>query len=252
MNNEASDLMIKNIKEKTLVIIPAFNEAEMILTVVDRIKKININYIVVDDCSYDSTTFLLKENNINFVSNKKNLGLSSSIRTGMKYALEHGYEYCIQFDGDGQHDANTIEKMIKKANEGYDIVLTSRFLNQNQKKSVLKSFAWSIFKLFFKIKGKVNITDPTCGLRMYNKDFMKIYVNFKKFEVEPSTILFCCKKLNFSVTEIPTIVEERKTGESSFKNPTHIVKYMYRQIARLLITTNFWKVNKISLNDNDS
>lgn len=246
MNNDNSFDLVKG---KTLVIIPAFNEAEIILTVVERIKKINLDYLVVDDCSYDSTTFLLKENNVNYISNKKNLGLSNSVREGMKYALKHGYEYCIQFDGDGQHDENTIQEMIKKASQGYEIVLTSRFLNSNLKKSALKSLAWSIFKLFFKIKGKVKITDPTCGLRMFNKDFMEIYVNFKKFEVEPSTILFCCKKLNFSVTEIPTIVKERETGESSFKNPVHVVKYMCRQIRRLLITTNFWKVKRISLDD---
>ena len=78
MSNGNLDLI-----KKTLVIIPAFNEAEIILSVVDRIKKINIDYVVVDDCSYDSTTFLLKENNINHISNEKNLGLSNSIREGM-------------------------------------------------------------------------------------------------------------------------------------------------------------------------
>lgn len=141
MNNEASDLLTKNIKEKTLVIIPAFNEAEMILTVVDRIKKINIDYVVVDDCSYDSTTFLLRENKINYISNEENLGLSNSIREGMKYALEKGYEYCIQFDGDGQHDEKTIPEMIKKAEEGFDIILTSRFLKGSLKKGMFKKIA---------------------------------------------------------------------------------------------------------------
>ena len=136
MSNGNLDLI-----KKTLVIIPAFNEAEIILSVVDRIKKINIDYVVVDDCSYDSTTFLLKENNINHISNEKNLGLSNSIREGMKYGLKNGYEYCIQFDGDGQHDEATIPEMIQKAKEGYNIVLTSRFLNSNKKKNPLKSVA---------------------------------------------------------------------------------------------------------------
>lgn len=240
MNNNQNNF---DIFSKTLVIIPAFNEADIILSVVERINKIGIDYLVVDDCSYDSTTFLLRENKVNHISNKQNMGLSGSMREGIKYALNNGYEYCIQFDGDGQHDENTLIRMINKAKEGYDIVLTSRFLENTQKKNKLKTLAWAIFKLFFKAKGKINITDPTCGLRMYNKKFMEKYANFEKFEVEPSTILFCCKKLNYSVVEIPTVVKNRETGESTFKNPIKVVKYMFKQIRRLLFTTYFWKVD---------
>ncbi len=86
---------------------------------------------------------------------------------------------------------------------------------------------------------KVEITDPTCGLRMFNKRFMKYYVKFPKFEVEPSTIAFAIRRLKVNVKEVPTTVYERTEGESHFKSKYKIYRYMMRQIRRLTFTSYF-------------
>lgn len=65
---------------------------------------------------------------------------------------------------------------------------------------------------------KYEIHDPTCGLRMYNRRFMKYYVKYKKFEVEPSTIAYSIRKLKIKIKEVPTVVYERTAGESQFKH----------------------------------
>lgn len=111
-----------------LVIIPSYNESLTIVDVVEKIKKVdNVDYLVIDDFSFDTTDIICKKNNINFIKNESNLGLSKSMRVGMEYALKNNYKYCIQFDGDGQHDALTIRKMIDIVeNQDIDIVLTYR------------------------------------------------------------------------------------------------------------------------------
>lgn len=242
--------MNKNkVNKKILLIIPAFNEAGIIFNVIKEIKSnTNYDYLVINDCSYDSTELILKDNNLNYVSNIKNLGLSKSMRVGMQYALDNGYDACIQYDGDGQHSLDSIPLMIEKYNQGYEIVLTSRFFDEDKNKKIneskLKKIAWKIFITIFEKKSKMHITDPTCGLRLFNRRFMEQYVQNSKFEVEPSTILYCIMKMDFRVVEIPTVVKERVTGKSTFSSLLKICKYMFVQLRRMLFTTYFWKYHK--------
>lgn len=113
---------------KLLVIIPAFNEGKVILNTVNKVIDAGLDYVVVNDCSYDATDLICKENKLNYISNVKNLGLSKTMREGFKYALENNYEYSVQFDGDGQHDINTILEMYNIINnKNIDIVLANRF-----------------------------------------------------------------------------------------------------------------------------
>lgn len=235
---------MNNNKKECLVLVPAFNESKSILEVAKKLKKINeVDFLVVDDFSYDDTDILCEKNKVPYIRNNKNLGLSKTMRTGMAYALENGYSYCIQFDGDNQHDASSILPLIEEVKKGYNIVLTSRF-KKGADKPILKGIVWKIFMFLFKRKTKLNITDPTCGMRIFDKKFMKSYVDFPKFEVEPSTIMYCVSKMKFKISEIPTIVYERKVGESLFKTPSAIIKYVLKQLRRMTFTTLFWKYHK--------
>ena len=234
---------MKNNK-KLLVIIPAFNEAKNIKTVVDNVKNHKYDYLVVNDCSYDATDLICEKENYNFISNDKNIGLSKTMRNGFRYALENEYEYAVQFDADGQHEILTIDSMLKKAEEGYDIVSSSRFMDSYDHDEKTKVFIWRIFRRLIKKYCKTLITDSTCGLRMYSEKFMKAYVDIPKFEVEPSTIAYSIKKLGMKFIEVQTIVHERMNGESYFKNKKKIIGYILKQIRRLTITTRFWRYHK--------
>ena len=104
---------------KVLLIIPAYNEEENILNTVNTIKKCNsdVDYVVINDGSKDNTLKVLKENNINHVNLIHNLGIGGAVQTGYKYAKQNDYEIAIQFDGDGQHDANFINTICKPLEE---------------------------------------------------------------------------------------------------------------------------------------
>ena len=89
---------------RVLIVIPAYNEEESIVAVAKTVSDAGWDYVVINDGSTDSTLQLCKDNGINVVSLPQNLGIGGGVQTGHKYALEHGYDIDIQFDGDGQHD----------------------------------------------------------------------------------------------------------------------------------------------------
>ena len=105
---------------KTLVIIPAYNEEESILRVVRNLENADIDcdYVVINDCSKDSTGKILDDNNINHIDLPVNLGLTGAVQTGYKYAYYNNYDAAIQFDGDGQHLPEYIPSLVKEIENG--------------------------------------------------------------------------------------------------------------------------------------
>ena len=115
--------------EKVLVVIPAFNEEANIEMVVEELirKCPELDYIVVNDGSRDRTAQICREKGYQLLDLPVNLGLAGCFQAGMKYAWNKGYKYAIQFDGDGQHRPEFIGAMKAKMDEGYEIVIGSRW-----------------------------------------------------------------------------------------------------------------------------
>ena len=91
---------------KVLIIIPAYNEAENIIGVIENLRNnySMFDYVVINDGSKDNTAKICRQNHYNIVDLSINLGLAGAFQTGMKYALYHDYDYAIHYDGDGQHN----------------------------------------------------------------------------------------------------------------------------------------------------
>ena len=121
-------------REKVLIVIPAYNEEANIGTVVKELVQNypEFDYIVVNDGSRDQTARICREHGYQLLDLPVNLGLAGCFQAGMKYAWQRGYSYAIQFDGDGQHRPEYIESMRKKMDEGYEIVIGSRFINEKK------------------------------------------------------------------------------------------------------------------------
>lgn len=118
---------------KVLVIIPAYNEEENIL---DTIKDLEEHFpqadrIVINDASYDETKSVLEKNKVDYIDLPVNLGIGGGVQTGYMYAYERGYDIAVQMDGDGQHCAAELEKIIQPIAEGAaDVVIGSRFIKK--------------------------------------------------------------------------------------------------------------------------
>ena len=229
---------IKDIKNKNksdvLLVIPAYNEADSIERVVDELieRYPELDYVVVTDGSTDGTDKICAKRGYNALNLPINLGLTGCFHNGMIYAYAHGYKYAVQFDGDGQHRPEYIEAMRKKAEEGYDIVMGSRFIGLENKMGGMRNLGSKLIRAAIFLKTGAKVTDPTCGLRMYDRRIIRMFARLNYLAPEPDTIAILIKH-GARVAEVPVRVAERESGRS-YLNPVNAAKYMKKMLSSIL------------------
>lgn len=122
---------------RLLIVIPAYNEEENIVRVVDDLTRRfpQYDYVVVNDGSRDKTAALCRAHGYRLIDLPVNLGLAGAFQTGLRYAADNGYDCAMQLDADGQHRPEYIPAMLEELEDGADIVIGSRFLTvKNQKR----------------------------------------------------------------------------------------------------------------------
>lgn len=206
---------------KILMIIPAYNEEGNILNTVNEIKKyrkFDLDYIVINDGSKDNTKKVLVDNKINFIDLSNNLGIGAAVQTGYKYAYYNDYDIAIQFDGDGQHDIDYVDRLINSiVKDGYDMVVGSRFIGDESKFKSTRSrrIGINILSNIIKLFTKKELRDVTSGYRAVNKSLIEIFAKNYVFEYpEPITNLEVIKN-KYKVKEIAVNMREREHGVSS-------------------------------------
>lgn len=225
---------------KVLVMIPAFNEQDNIERVIKEIEKnySQYDYIVINDGSSDKTSEICHRNNYNIIDLPVNLGLAGAFQTGMKYADKNRYDCAIQFDADGQHKPEYIEKMVEGIKEGYDIVIGSRFKTRKKPFSA-RMIGNRIIGLAIKITTGKTITDPTSGMRIYSRNMIYEFAHNINYGPEPDTISFLVKQ-GAKVHAVQVEMDERTAGES-YLSFTKSVSYMLRMIISIVVIQNFRK-----------
>lgn len=227
-------------KSELLIVIPAYNEEENIGNVVNYIVEhySQYDYVVVNDGSKDRTADICREKGYELIDLPINLGLAGAFQTGLKYAYQQGYSYAIQFDADGQHRPEFIEKMLKRMKEGYDIVIGSRFVNEKKDKS-MRMLGSRMNTVAIKMTTGTRISDPTSGMRMFSEDMIKEFAQNLNYGPEPDTISYLVKN-GAKVSEVPVKMEERQFG-TSYLNLFGSMKYMMKMLISILIVQNFRK-----------
>lgn len=228
--------------QKTLIIIPAYNEAENIKRVVDDLilNYPQYDYIVVNDGSRDETKKICKENHYNLLDCPVNLGLAGAVQTGFLYAYENGYDAALQFDGDGQHQPQYIADMLPALEEA-DIVIGSRFVTEKKPKS-LRMLGSNVIQFCIKLTTGTRITDPTSGMRLFNRKMMNAFAYNMNYGPEPDTISYLIRN-GAKVKEVQVQMLERVAGES-YLNLKRSIMYMLRMCVSILIIQRFRKKQK--------
>ena len=232
---------------KLSVILPTYNERENIermissLTSVFQKNKINSFIVVVDDNSPDGTGKLvdeLKKKNkiVHIIHRVKKEGLGKAYISGMKYSLNDlNADLIMTMDCDFSHDPNLIPNFIKKINEGYDLVLGSRYISGGGVHN------WPIYRRIISLGGNflprlilgLKSHDNTTGFRCYKKKVLEsinldsIKSNGYSFLVE---IAFLIQKKGFKIGETPIIFKDREFGETkiSKKEIFRTLKTLFR------------------------
>lgn len=223
-----------------LLVIPSYNEEKNIEAVVDELIRNfpGLDYIVVNDGSTDNTAAICRKKGYHFLDLPVNLGLAGCFQAGMKYAYEKGYQYAIQFDGDGQHRPEYIQKMREKMDEGYDIVIGSRFIDAPKDFS-MRMIGSRMIAAAIRMTTGTRVSDPTSGMRMFNRQMIQAFALRLNYGPEPDTVSFLIKQ-GAKVAEVPVKIAERLAGESYLK-PVVAAKYMMRMLVSILLIQNFRK-----------
>ena len=223
---------------KKLAIIPAYNEMGNIEKTVNDIRENakSFDYIVIDDCSTDDTAKICEEQGFSFISLPTNLGIGGSVQTGYLYAVKHGYEIAVQFDGDGQHDASYLGEMADFLQEQQaDMVIGSRYIKKEGfQSSGIRQFGIRYFSALIKLLTGKRVTDPTSGMRMVNRDVMKIYSEDYPVDYPEPESVVTILRMGKKVSEIPVIMRERQGGVSSI-SPRKAVYYMIKVTLAILM-----------------
>ncbi|MFI5222596.1 MAG: glycosyltransferase family 2 protein, partial [Bacteroidia bacterium] len=162
---------------KVAVVIPCFNEEPNIARVIREVNSCNTGQtyqlvaVVVNDKSTDLTHQLASNEKCVLLDLPVNLGIGGAVQTGFKYAFENNFDIALQLDGDGQHPAGEIEKIITPILSGdADVVIGSRFIERTGfQSSAVRRIGITFLEHLIKRFVHQNIRDCTSGFRALNK-----------------------------------------------------------------------------------
>lgn len=228
-------------KDKVLIVIPAYNEAENILKVIKEIKKDvpkNFDVLVINDSSKDNTEEILIENKINYLNNIYNMKYAMSVQTGIKYAYENDYDYVIQMDADGQHIPSEAVKLYETIIEkNCDIVIGSRYLKDlGYPCPFFRRVGTKIFEMMIKIFCNKKIVDPLSGFQCLNKKVIEEYSKKGAYPEYPdANLVIEMLYKGFNIEEIPVKMRIRENGESMHGGIIKPIKYMVHMFYAIVL-----------------
>ena len=207
-------------KENTLVIVPALNEQDSVVDVLNELREFGFHVLVVSDGSTDDTATQSRAAGATVLELPINLGVGGALRAGFQHAVSRGYEAIVQVDADGQHPPNEIINLITAANEsGAHMVVGSRFISHDttmsvgtSRRLVMRVLAWSASRATHTV-----ITDATSGFRLIRMPLLGEFA--QSFAVnylgDTYEALVSAGRGGYKIREIPAGLRPRQMGESS-------------------------------------
>ena len=226
---------------KLLAVIPVYNEEQSIKKVIDDLCEHapDIDIMIVNDGSTDNSATVIKDDKrVVMIDMPFNVGLSYAVQAGLLYAAKYDYDYAFQFDGDGQHRAEYIKNLVAEGQKGNDIVIGSRYYTQKRPRS-LRMTGSVLIGAAIRLTSGLKLTDPTSGLRLYNKKLLCEFAGNINYEPEPDTIAYLAGR-GVKISEIQVSMNEREFGVSYFTFAKSIW-YMLRMCFSILVVQWFRK-----------
>jgi glycosyltransferase involved in cell wall biosynthesis len=206
--------------EGTLIVIPAYNEAENLKSVLAELNDVlpGAAVLVVDDGSMDGTCDVVQSFGIPVLIMPFNVGVGGAMRAGFTYALRNGFTNVVQLDADGQHVPSEVPRIIAELQTA-DVVVGSRFAigSTSFKVSLIRRFVMKILAASLtKIVG-TKLTDVTSGFRASGPNALELFSASYPPEYLGDTIesLVMAHRAKLTITEIPTTIRARNLGTSS-------------------------------------
>lgn len=215
---------------RNLIVIPAFNEEEALPATVERLQRLPAGFeiLIVNDGSTDRTRDVAESlaNTsrlpLQVVHLPVNCGIGVAVQTGYRFAVaDGGYDYVIQFDADGQHDAEFLPALVDRCRrEQLDLCVGSRFLRDfgpGSRSTVTRRIGIRFFAWLIGLMSGTKVTDPTSGFRCLGPRAWRRFADSYPEDYPEPESLFWCARNKLRVGELPVRMFERQGGVSSIR-----------------------------------
>jgi glycosyltransferase involved in cell wall biosynthesis len=221
-----------------LIIVPAYNEEESLPGVIRDLKSQTPESVVlvVNDGSRDKTALIAREMGVKVLDLPFNLGIGGAVQAGYLYARQHNFDVAVQFDGDGQHLAEEIPKLLEPLKSGRaDLAIGSRFLTSGGYDApVLRKIGIGIFSfLISRILG-MRVTDSTSGFRAANRRVIEFFARTYPEDYPEVESLVLLHKMSMRMEEVDVTMRGRTGGKSSITTGQSIY-YMTKVLIAIFI-----------------
>lgn len=217
---------------KICVIIPAYNEAKTIAELIQQVKRLELDVVVIDDGSHDQTTRISRDAGAEVIRNSTNKGKGASLVRGFSYCLRNKYDAVIVMDADGQHLPSDIPYFVTLAKYSNTGIIIGNRMGKAKDMPLLryltnKFTSW----LISEIAGQ-RIPDTQCGFRLIKKEVLeKIALKTSNYETE-SEMLIKAAHLGFKIESCPikTIYMNKKSHIRPFRDTMRFIIFVIREI----------------------
>jgi glycosyltransferase involved in cell wall biosynthesis len=228
---------------RTLVFIPAWNEADSVAAVIAGVRERlpEADVLVVDDGSGDGTAARAREAGATVASLPFNQGLGAALQTGYLYALREGYDFCAHLDADGQHPPADVARLLEEVYaDRADLVIGSRYHKRgtaesdDYKPTISRRIGTSVFRFFLTLATRQRFTDTTSGMRAANRRVMALFSQHYSPDFAEIESLQLAVRQGLRVEELPVRMLER-AGGASFLTPLRSAFFIFKGMIVLLV-----------------
>jgi glycosyltransferase involved in cell wall biosynthesis len=220
--------------KRTVAVVPAFNEAGAIGKVVDEIREFDpaIDVVVVDDASSDDTAAMAAAHGATVLRLPFNVGIGGAVQTGFRYALERDYDLAVRLDGDGQHVAGEIGKLLEPIERGdADLVIGSRFVEAggSYRPPFARRVGIRVFAQLVSLLGGQPVTDTTSGFVALDRVGIELFAAEYPHDYPEVEATLVAVRSGLRLAQAQVDMRERETGASSItfvRSLYYIVKVM--------------------------
>ena len=207
----------------TIIVMPAFNEGQVIGSVIREIHDIyDLPILVVDDASTDDTVARAESAGATVIRLLVQLGAWGATQTGMRYALRHHFEFVISMDADGQHEAKSLREILEPIASGKADVAIGACTRRG---SLLRKIAWGMMK---QVSG-VKLEDITSGFRVYNRKAIRELASWRAtfLDYQDIGVLLLLQSKNIVIADVEVPMQARRNGKSRvFHSWLTVIYYM--------------------------